>query len=126
MASGPAPKVALKWTRRNSSLPALSELKPATGGSATGAGATAGAGGVATTGSVTATGFNAYATASQTGGSGGRIYFDAGGGYGAASRLTNDVSVKSSGGTEKLTQNATGGNGAIFSGAGGAGSRTRS
>ena len=33
MTSGPGPKVALKWTRRNSSLSALSELQVAADGS---------------------------------------------------------------------------------------------
>ena len=36
MTSAPAPNAALKWTRRNSSLSALSELQVAAGGSATG------------------------------------------------------------------------------------------
>ncbi len=83
-------------------------------------------GGKASVGKVTASGFNAYATAIQTGGSGGFTPQYAKGGYGAASTLTNDVSVQSSGGTEKLTQNAIGGNGANLSGAGGAGSSSLS
>ncbi len=98
----------------------------ATGGSGsrgTGSGQIGGAGGTASVGPVTASGYNATVLASQTGGAGGGGYAGASGRAGVASTLTNDVSVQTTGGTERLTQDATGGAGGYSSGggAGGAG-----
>jgi hypothetical protein len=94
------------------------------GGRGTGGTHTGGAGGVASNETAAASGFNARATARQTGGAGGYGASGATGGAGAASTLTNDVSGTTKGGYLQLYQIATGGGGGFSSSAaGGAGGK---